>query len=419
MEEALKLHTSKEQKLRGESTADIESLYENTDGQGQWLLLPEHVLICAFTYLGYSDRACAARVCKAWNEAFNSQYLWCRFTFYFHAPQHEKFINCVEYHGCHLKHIVIDLDQAVAENRTNACNVISKYAAQTERRLQSLVIRFRGENPCFYFGKEFISALVVLFSPPLEHISIIQPLQHLDLRGLTVAYDDTLFDTLSENHTQLKYLDIQNEVLVCRVSPSCLLRLVQRCRNLQDLRIFKFSAGEDVLLALIEDKRHPLQHLSLACRREEKYVVNIESETWAAVVSKLPDLRVTLRFDHTCPLFKIQSVMKQEVPLSVLRMETFTYNYQEIRLAASYYSKTLEKVIICTPMSRRCREMDGALLELSKFCKRLSVLHVFASLDQETIDTILSEHPSMQETGSYTLKTPGELADLDILLDDL
>ena len=66
-------------------------------------------------------------------------------------------------------------------------------------------------------------------------------------------------------------------------------------------------------------------------------VKNISREVWAAVIKKLPNLRVTLGFDSTCPLFKLSEVMQPEIPVTVLRMETYTDLASEIRLAASYY----------------------------------------------------------------------------------
>ena len=52
---------------------------------------------------------------------------------------------------------------------------------------------------------------------------------------------------------------------------------------------------------------------------------------WSQVVKALPRLRVTLIFDHTCPLFRINEIMKPQIPVHVLRLETFTYIYEEVR----------------------------------------------------------------------------------------
>jgi len=66
-------------------------------------------------------------------------------------------------------------------------------------------------------------------------------------------------------------------------------------------------------------------------------VKNISREVWAAVIKKLPNLRVTLEFDNTCPLFKLSEVMQPEIPVTVLRLETYTDLAAELRLAALYY----------------------------------------------------------------------------------
>lgn len=370
----------------------------------EWSHLPEHILVAVFSYLTYPDRARAARSCQAWNEVFHSPYLWSHFTFWFYTPRQVRSLKCLEQYGCHLKSVLIELDQSVESNRENACSVITMLAQQPERRLKFLKVKFAGENPCFYAGKEFTNALIKLFGPTPEKVHLVQHLQELDLSGLTVGYNDQVFNELSANHTELQKLNIQNHVLVCQVSPECIIRLVQRCRKLKELHIFKYSASEDMLLAFTENDRVPLQHLGLACRREEKYGKAIGSDAWAAVVKKLPNLRVTLYFDHTCPLDKVSEVMKPEVPVSILRLETFTYIYDEVRQAASYYKKTLEKMVVRTPLSRSPPELNAALLEFSKECHKLKALHVFCVLERATIDRILADHPYMAEAKAYTLK---------------
>lgn len=369
-----------------------------------WAQLPDHVLVAVFSYLAYPDRARAARSCQTWNEVFSSPYLWEHFTFWFYTPRQARALKCLESHGCHLKSVLIELDQSVEGNRDNACKVLEELAQQKERRLKFLKVKFAGENPCFYAGKEFITALMQLFGPPPEKVRMVHQLQEVDLSGLTVGYGDQVLNELSANHSQLQNLNIQNNVLVCQVTPECMIRLVQRCRKLKKLSIFKYSASEDMLLALTEEDRVPLEHLSLACRREEKYGKGIGSDMWSAVVKKLPNLRVTLYFDHTCPLLKVGEVMKPEVPVSILRLETFTYIYDEVRLATAYYKNTLEKMVLQTPLSRNSPELNAALLELSQACHKLKALHVYCVLEKDTIDKILADHPEMQLTKSYTLK---------------
>ena len=119
---------------------------------------------------------------------------------------------------------------------------------------------------------------------------------------------------------------------------------------------------------------------------------------------KLPHLRVTLAFDHTCPMQKVSEMMQPEIPVSVLRLKTFTYIYDEVRQANRYNNQTLTKLILQTPMSRNSPELNNALLELAETCKKLSALHVFCVLYKETVEKILALHPDMEKRKTYTLR---------------
>jgi hypothetical protein len=100
--------------------------------------------------------------------------------------------------------------------------------------------------------------------------------------------------------------------------------------------------------------------------------------------------------------------MKPEIPVVVLRLETFTDLGQEIVRACNYYKNTLEKVVVECPKSQTSEELDRAVVQLSKECKRLRSLHVFCVLRQDTVEQILAEHPGMREEGTYTLKYVAE-----------
>ena len=374
-------------------------------GNKEWSSLPHHVLVAIFSYLGRNDQYMAAQSCKAWSEVFSSPYLWTSFAFCFDKkPKDERLVRCIDTNGKYFKRVYIELNQSEVENRENACAVLAKLTALPERRLQKLTIAFTGENPLFYAGKEFVEALKALFGPPPTECRMISYLTDIDLRRLKVSYDDDLFNVLSANNPHLERLNIQNQVLICKVSPTCILRLVQRCRKLKELSLYNCSISEDILLALTEDDRIPLEHLALICRREEKYIKDIEGDVWKAVTAKLPELRVTLSFDHTCPLHKVSELMKPEVPIRELRLETFTYIYEEIRIAASYYKTILEKVVINTPMSRNSPEFNESLMKLATQCTKLRSLHVFCVLEKDTVETILALHPDMHERKCYTLK---------------
>jgi len=94
--------------------------------------------------------------------------------------------------------------------------------------------------------------------------------------------------------------------------------------------------------------------------------------------------------------------MKPEIPVHVLRLQTFSSLEHEISLACAYYWNTLEKLVANCRLSSQV--LDQVLVELSTKCTRLRSLHVFCQLYQATVETILEQHPDMLRRNSYTLK---------------
>ena len=378
----------------------------------QWCTLPDHIIVTIFSSLSLADRYHASLTCSTWARSFDSVYLWTEFDFVFCKPQDERLVRCAEQRSTVFKSVNIELDQSVAENRTNACRVIALLSETQQRSLSKVRVKFIGENPYFYGGQEFLTALSGLFgSGGAGQLTVV------DLSGMRVSINDELLDVLSANERRVERMYVENGVLVSRVTPACLLRVVRSCRRLTDLRVFGSSVSDDVLLAFTSSDRAPLRRLSMLCRREQKYGGDISGETWATLRDKLPDLRVTLKFDHTCPPDTVAAILKPEVPVSALRIETFTYIQEEVRRAANHYDDTLEVLVLLTPIERGTSALNDALLQLSSRCRQLRALHVFCVLDTSTIATILASHPVMEHNKTYTLKsergqqpwTPGDM----------
>ena len=98
-------------------------------------------------------------------------------------------------------------------------------------------------------------------------------------------------------------------------------------------------------------------------------------------------------------------MLKPEIPVHVLRLQTYTALEYEIRSACAYYQDTLEKLVAnCVRCRSTSQELDDVLVELSTKCSKLRSLHVFCQLSQATVETILAQHPAMMRNGTYTLK---------------
>ena len=303
----------------------------------------------------------------------------------------------------------IELDQFTEQNRANACRALKLLSDQKVQRLKKLTVKFTGQNPYFYSGKEFVDVLLKTFEEPRPEVEVVNTLEVVDIGGLLVAYDDRIINLLSANHPTLRKLDIQNQQLICQVSSSCMLQLVQRCRNLQELYVYKCSLSAEILMAFTEGSRAPLQHLSLISRREERFIHPIPSEVWQVVTNKLPKLTVTLKFEDTCLLEKVVDVLQYGIPVTELWLETYMLTHDEVLHSCTHYTRILEKLVLTTPLDKRSALFDRALVTLTTSCPKLRSLHVFTVLDDASIQQILDQHPHMKERTSYTMKSTAEL----------
>ncbi|XP_056012054.1 F-box/LRR-repeat protein 8-like [Ostrea edulis] len=370
-----------------------------------WTSLPDHIIVKIFSYLNLQDKFQASFVCKSWNDCFHFPVLWADFVFIIQddnktaTTRHRK---CLEMHGSHLKNVLMKIDQSKPICRSVACDVLNGIASHANRNLSSIKIDFTGENPLFYAGSEFVQCLKKLFGCNPEAIETpMDSLVNVDLSGMPVAFDDNVLNLLSTNHPKLESLNLLNKVLVCKVSPDCILQLVKKCRKLKKLFVFHSSMSDDTLVALAEDGRTPLLELGISCRRQEKYGSDLTSEAWQQLVTKLPELKVMLYFDHTCPLHRVSEIMKPEIPVHVLNLQTFTMIYEEVNQASVHYQNTLEVVVLQT---RNSPELGRALVNLARNCYKLHTLIVYCVLKKEIVDEILALRPKMKKDATYVLK---------------
>ena len=360
----------------------------------KWQNIPEHIVVRILSYLKLSDRRNVALTCKRWWECFDSPVLWQTLKFEFLDSEEFKYTECLENHGEYLRNVYVHCSQADKTNRENACALIRKISNLKVRRLERITVKFTGENPLFYAGHEFIACLRELFEKPKDNCEVLFKLKSVDLSKLPVAYGDDLINCLVENNPALDDLNIQNASLVCNVTSACIQNVLRHCRQLRSLALHYTSVTEEILLSLTEEDRVHIEHLSIDCRREEKYVKDISSETWQEIRRKIPELRVTLAFDCSCPMFKVNEILKPEVPVKVLKLELMSRVVYQVYFAAENYYETLEMLSISTTSSR---ELEQALIHLATRCEALRELCVFqCSISQETADKLLRLRPGIK-----------------------
>ena len=369
----------------------------------QWHLTPEHILVTVFQYIPQDIRSNVSLVCTTWRDAFTSPYLWNNVKLSIkHNKEYEKFI---ENYGSFISSIVIEVNQFDEQNRKQAKSLIDKLARIKRRRLVKFSLVFTGENPCLYGGQEFKVALATLFGPPPALEGYQTPsLKVLDLSRVQFTLEDDAINSLAKYNPDLESVNLQFKTIISRVSASSVLMLVDRCRSLRELCVYSDNFNIDIMLSFMDKGRVPLQHLYLTYRRELKFDKDIPSTTWKEFVDCLPGLKVTLMFDHTCPLVFISNVMKPDIPVNVLRLETYTYIYNEVRQATDQYKDTLVEFILRAPLSRNSTDLDSALVYMSINCKLIKLMKVYCDISRETADQILEALPVLRENKCYRLK---------------
>lgn len=389
------------------------------DEESYWIFLPDHITIEIISYLSQHDKYQASLVCKYWNACFHSSRLWKNFCFNLYHPQDFVQLKFLREFATTVRTVIIKVNQSEEMCREYACSVLKHFASIPTRRLENLTITFVGQNPLLYSGQEFQEALLELFGSSLNSRGNIQycTLKEVDLSGLKMNLDQSLLYLLASNHCKtLQKLNIQNGVLVASNHPDVIKHVVSQCQQLIHLSVYGSSINDDVILAFTSPpSRRKLKVLSIFCRRDQKYAKEISSEAWISLVGFSSDVRVTLGFDHTCPKRTLSRVMKPEIPVDVLLLETGTSLSDEVRLAASFYNETLVKLTVLSP-PQYDSSLDMALLFAVDCCKQLTSLHVFYVLKKETIDYILENNEKMRIRKTYTLKhfpepspwTPGD-----------
>ncbi|KAK6169782.1 hypothetical protein SNE40_020769 [Patella caerulea] len=324
----------------------------------------------------------------------------------FYTKTDDQYLNLLKQHGHHVKAVKIILDQHEKENRENACQVLEILSKTENPKISSLTIEFDGENPLFYSGLEFIQSLKTFFNSDATNAGL---LTTVDLGGLWIDLTQELLDVLSGNHPNLQILNIQNRSLICKIHPDCLVRLVGRCTNLTHLSLFYCSLSDEVLEALSDEARKPIQHLSIKCRRQENYIKVISPESWKSLVRKSPNLKVTMNFDHDCFQEKVSAILNPVIPVYDLRLETMAPVHESINMAANSFTGSLEHLVLRTISSR---ELEEALIILVTRCRKLKSLNVHCGISDDIIEQILSLCPALKENGEYVLKSTIQLEEV-------
>jgi hypothetical protein len=225
-----------------------------------------------------------------------------------------------------VKHLYIDIEQHDASCRYVLCEFLRLFGPEQcsqARQIHSFRLRFIGHNPLLMQSQNIVQALRTFFQYDASK-NRRESLISCDLSGLMISLDDDTILTIIKNNPYLRKLNLQDQSLVCILTPFCILQVIDILKELEDLSVDMVSLCDEFLIMIIGNddeqqinRQSSLKHLGIRIRREEKFADEIDAKLWQKLREKYPHLKMTLNFGLTTPLNRIRAYMKADLQLPV------------------------------------------------------------------------------------------------------
>ncbi|KAL6468494.1 hypothetical protein MHYP_G00220180 [Metynnis hypsauchen] len=355
--------------------------------------LPEEVLAYIFSFLPLRDKYNAFTVCRTWSNIMTYPSAWTQTEVRCdsEASIPESFSTFLPL----VRHLKLSVSVAEAASRETGLWVLRQAFSGGDGRLQVLCVNCLGNPPLFYAGQDLLQGLV-------DVLTAGSSLVELDLRGVPFTLSDAFVKGVASLCPALRCLFINNNSLVCGVVAETVREVLKLCPALNTIGLFQASLSQDVLQDLLSPQQSALKRLELRCERSLKYATPIRDEMWAAVRRRHPALVVDLELDHTLPELHVPAVLQPSIPVRQLRLLTWTWLLDEVRLVGQSYANTLEALEVQTTPSP---ELNDALVALATRCTRLQEVHCYCVVSTEVITAFRTHCPDLRR---YTLKTRKE-----------
>ncbi|CAD5115677.1 DgyrCDS4631 [Dimorphilus gyrociliatus] len=363
-----------------------------------WENIPSEILAYIFLKLDQKSRVQCSLVCKNWNEVYYVPDLWRRLQLVFKSTDGQKEVEHIKRYGAHFKHVVLEVDQSNKRQREAVDQVLRAIASFKEKsKIESLTIKFTGQNPWLYSGDEMYRALMHL----LDELKERKPpnvLRYFDVSGMQLVMKEDVLLKLAE-HPYVETINIATDTLMSSLKAEHCLKPVQYCRRLTCFKAFAISIDDEILKEFCSEGRKPLKFLSLVFQANDKFKVPITDEVWISVLKKNPELKVEYQFDHNCSISIITSHLTPSIPISSVKFITYTHSYNELSYATTLYFQRLEYITIWTPPSD---DLNSAIVEAAEKCQLLKSIDVKCELKSETLKFLKESRPDITFTYEAT-----------------
>ncbi|CAF1577993.1 unnamed protein product, partial [Didymodactylos carnosus] len=300
-----------------------------------------------------------------------------------------------------VRHLHISIEQQDKTCQYVLCRLLTLFNHEN-RQIQTFTLHFIGKNPLMMKCIDIIDSLRSFFHHHSQSIIV------CDLSGVMFSLDDDTCTILAKYNPHLRSLNLQDQSLVCCITPYALMQTIDSLKHLTELWVDRVSVTDEALQLLLQTDRDELKHLGIRIRREEKYSDDTNPQLWRQLRERYPNLRMTLDFGLTTPLHRIAEYLKPEtrLPVQTLILNTPIRVFNELILAAQSYHETLENVFIRTTgqwVIARSEPVNRAILYLAEHCHNLKTLYCDCGLDETIIRYIHELHPHLMEPGASKL----------------